>query len=63
MKAIIAMAHTLGIDVIAEGVERPEQFDFLKTLGCGYAQGFYFSKPVPAQDFIKLLSGNRRMNL
>ena len=63
VKAIIAMAHTLGIDVIAEGVERPEQFDFLKTLGCGYAQGFYFSKPVPAQDFIKLLSGNRRMNL
>ena len=63
VKAIIAMAHTLGIDVIAEGVERPEQFDFLKTLGCGYAQGFYFSMPVPAQDFIKLLSGNRRMNL
>jgi diguanylate cyclase (GGDEF)-like protein/PAS domain S-box-containing protein len=63
VKAIIAMAQTLGIGVIAEGVERPEQVDLLKTFGCGYAQGFYFSKPVPAQDFIKLLSGNRRMNL
>jgi diguanylate cyclase (GGDEF)-like protein len=63
VKAIIAMAQTLGIGVIAEGVERPEQVDLLKTFGCGHAQGFYFSKPVPAQDFIKLLSENRRVNL
>jgi len=63
VKAIIAMAHTLKIDVIAEGVERPEQRDLLKAYGCGYAQGFYFSKPVPERDFTKLLSENRRMYL
>ncbi|MDH3383982.1 MAG: EAL domain-containing protein, partial [Deltaproteobacteria bacterium] len=55
VKAIIAMAHTLNIDVIAEGVERSEQKDLLKTFGCGFAQGFYFSKPLPVQDFTKLL--------
>jgi len=63
VKAIIAMAHTLKIDVIAEGVERTEQVDLLKAFGCGYAQGFYFSKPVPERDFTKLLSENRRMYL
>ena len=55
VKAIIAMAHTLNIDVIAEGVENAEQRDLLKTFGCRLAQGFYFSKPLPAQDFTKLL--------
>jgi len=61
VKAIIAMAHTLNIDVIAEGVENAEQKDLLKTFGCGLAQGFYFSKPLPAQDFFKFLSQNRRV--
>jgi len=61
VKAIIAMAHTLNIDVIAEGVENAEQKDLLKTFGCGLAQGFYFSKPLPAQDFFKLLSKQRRV--
>jgi diguanylate cyclase (GGDEF)-like protein len=55
VKAIIAMARTLSIEVIAEGVENAEQRDLLKTFGCGLAQGFYFSKPLPAQDFTKLL--------
>ena len=61
VKAIIAMAHALNIDVIAEGVESAEQKDLLKTFGCGLAQGFYFSKPLPAQDFYKLLSPKRRV--
>src|SRR4030065_1016231 len=47
VKAIIAMAHTLKIDVIAEGVERPEQRDLLKTHGWGRPPGFYFSMPAP----------------
>ena len=63
MQAIIAMAHTLKIDVVAEGVERPEQLDLLKSFGCGYAQGFYFGKPVPEQDFRNLLSENRKIIL
>lgn len=63
VKAILAMAHTLGIEVIAEGVERAEQMELLKGFGCGLAQGYYFSRPVPAAEFTELLSTNRRMVL
>jgi EAL domain-containing protein (putative c-di-GMP-specific phosphodiesterase class I) len=61
VKAILAMANTLNIEVIAEGVERVEQLDLLKRFGCGLAQGFYFSKPVPAAEFHDLLARKRRI--
>jgi diguanylate cyclase (GGDEF)-like protein len=61
VKAILAMANTLDIEVIAEGVERVEQLDLLKRFGCGLAQGFYFSKPVPAAEFHDLLARKRRI--
>jgi diguanylate cyclase (GGDEF)-like protein len=61
VKTIIAMAHTLNIEVIAEGVERVEQLDLLKSFGCDLAQGFLFSKAVPATEFTGLLAGNRRI--
>jgi len=61
VKTIIAMAHSLNIEVIAEGVERREQLDLLKSLGCDLAQGFLFSEPVPAAEFTRLLEENRRM--
>jgi diguanylate cyclase (GGDEF)-like protein/PAS domain S-box-containing protein len=48
-KAIVEMAHSLRLDVIAEGVETEEQLDLLRGLGCNYVQGFLFSKPVPAE--------------
>lgn len=54
--AIIIMAHTLGIKVIAEGVETQEQSDLLKQAGCDYGQGYLWSRPLPAEDFDKLLS-------
>lgn len=59
VKAIIAMAQALDIKVIAEGVERAEQLDLLKAFGCDLAQGFYFSKPVPAAEFTELLAKKR----
>jgi diguanylate cyclase (GGDEF)-like protein/PAS domain S-box-containing protein len=62
--AIVAMAHSLGLQVVAEGVETAEQLAFLKSLGCDRAQGYYFGKPVPAEDFTRLLgSWNARTQL
>jgi diguanylate cyclase (GGDEF)-like protein len=58
VKAILAMAGALNIEVIAEGVERAEQRDLLKGIGCCLAQGYFFSKPVPAADFTDLLARN-----
>jgi EAL domain-containing protein (putative c-di-GMP-specific phosphodiesterase class I) len=55
-EAIIVMAHKLGIKVIAEGVETQVQYDLLKQAGCDYGQGYLWSRPVPAEDFEKLLS-------
>jgi EAL domain-containing protein (putative c-di-GMP-specific phosphodiesterase class I) len=55
VKAIIAMAHTLKIEVIAEGVETAEQLEFLRANDCDKVQGFYFSKPVPAAEFVGLI--------
>jgi EAL domain-containing protein (putative c-di-GMP-specific phosphodiesterase class I) len=53
---IIAMAHHLGFKVLAEGVETQAQLDFLIEHGCDMYQGYFYSKPIPAEDFAKLLS-------
>ena len=55
-EAIIVMAHKLGIKVIAEGVETIEQRDLLIAADCDYAQGYLFSKPVPPDEFERLLT-------
>jgi len=54
--AIIAMAHELGLKVIAEGVETEVQARYLSEHGCDISQGFLYSKPLPALDFAKLLN-------
>jgi EAL domain-containing protein (putative c-di-GMP-specific phosphodiesterase class I) len=53
--AIIGLAHSLGLDVVAEGVETAEQLAFLVEHECDTVQGFYFSRPVPADRVAKLL--------
>ena len=53
--AIIAMAHSLRHTVIAEGVETAAQFAFLRSRGCDEIQGYFFSKPLPAEQFVELL--------
>jgi predicted signal transduction protein with EAL and GGDEF domain len=50
-EAIVVMAHKLGLKVIAEGVETEQQRDILKSIGCDYAQGYLYSKPVPPDEF------------
>jgi EAL domain-containing protein (putative c-di-GMP-specific phosphodiesterase class I) len=55
IKAIIAMAHSLKMTTIAEGVESKEQCEFLEEQQCDEMQGFYFSHPLPASRFESML--------
>ncbi|MHB9798419.1 sensor domain-containing protein [Pseudomonas sp. MT3] len=55
VRAIIAMGHSLGLELIAEGVETPEQLALLEEQGCHLHQGYLFSRPVPLEAFIDLL--------
>ncbi len=55
-EVIIIMAHKLGMKVIAEGVETQEQMNLLLGAGCDYGQGYFFSKPVSASDFLNIES-------
>ncbi|MGZ5044265.1 MAG: putative bifunctional diguanylate cyclase/phosphodiesterase [Methylobacter sp.] len=57
---IIAMGHILGFKVLAEGVETQEQLDFLRMKGCDAYQGYFTSKPVPAEDFAGLLRAQHK---
>lgn len=54
-KAIIHLGHSLGLKVIAEGVELEEQVSFLTELDCEYLQGYYFSKPIPLNELLEFL--------
>src|SRR5262249_11449194 len=49
------LAHTLGLAVVAEGVETPQVYDELASLGCGYAQGYFISRPLPAEELVSWL--------
>ena len=53
--SIVAMAHNLGLKVVAEGVESKTQLEILKTLRCEFIQGFYFAEPMQADDFIRYI--------
>jgi diguanylate cyclase (GGDEF)-like protein/PAS domain S-box-containing protein len=50
LQAIVTLAEHLGLQVVAEGIEDPEQVSFLQALGCHYGQGYFFGKPMPAEN-------------
>ncbi|MDI2032567.1 EAL domain-containing protein [Saccharopolyspora sp. TS4A08] len=52
VSSIITMAHAIGLDVVAEGVETARQLDLLRDIGCDHAQGYYLSKPVPLDELL-----------
>ncbi|WNO09939.1 EAL domain-containing protein [Teredinibacter sp. KSP-S5-2] len=55
VEASIILAHKLGLEVIAEGVENQQQYEFLKKLGCDVAQGFLYGRPVPGEEILSLI--------
>ena len=57
--AIIAMAHQLGLVVVAEGIETPQQLEYLRDQGCQLGQGYLLGKPVAAAEATAVISSNR----
>ncbi len=57
LHSIVALAHDLDMDVVAEGAETQEDLDLLREIGCEFAQGFFFGEPMSAQDAISYLAG------
>ena len=51
LETIIVLSKKLGMEVITEGVETKEQLDMLNAMGCNMYQGYYFSKPIPVEEF------------
>ena len=58
LKSIIAMAHELGMQLVAEGAETEEQVVFLRENDCDCIQGYYYSKPLPEDEFLEYLGEN-----
>ncbi|HET6894781.1 MAG TPA: EAL domain-containing protein [Candidatus Baltobacteraceae bacterium] len=60
-QSIVTLAHSLGLQVVAEGAETARQLQMLREFGCDFVQGYYFSRPVPADDFEAMLAGGKRL--
>jgi len=60
VRATIDLAHALGLQVIAEGVETSDAVATLTSLGCDFAQGFHFARPMPATDLVRWLDARTR---
>lgn len=55
VSSTVELAHRMGLEVVAEGIEDAECLDFLRSIGCDYAQGYYIAKPMPAAGFIDMV--------
>ena len=63
VRAIVSLGHSLELDVVAEGVESREQVQLLRFEGCHQMQGFYFAKPMPANEFVAFVAGEPQLAL
>ena len=55
MNAAIHMVHGMELQIVSEGIETKEQFDTIKDLGVSYIQGYYFSRPLPQDEFLEFI--------
>jgi EAL domain-containing protein (putative c-di-GMP-specific phosphodiesterase class I) len=58
VRSTIELAHNLGLELVAEGVEDQETLELLAALGCDLAQGFHLARPMPADDLARLAAGD-----
>ncbi len=59
VNAVVGLAHNLGLSVVAEGLEKPEQAAFLQAVDCDYGQGYLFARPMPGEEFDALLRSQK----
>jgi EAL domain-containing protein (putative c-di-GMP-specific phosphodiesterase class I) len=59
--AILAMSSSLGLDVVAEGIEDEKQARLLGDMGCRYAQGYFYARPLPATEILAYLENHGRV--
>ena len=62
IESIVSMAKRLKLGIVVEGTETIEQVNFCKSIGCEVAQGYYFSRPIPADEYIALIKENRQLS-
>ena len=55
LENMISMILKMGRKIVVEGIETKEQYDYLASLGINYAQGYYFSKPIPEEEFLRFI--------
>ena len=60
LTGMVDILHKIGMDVVAEGIETKEQMMVMQDMGVEYIQGFYYSKPIPEEDFLSFLAGKNR---
>ena len=60
LENMVSMILQMGLKIVVEGVETKEQFDYLEALGVTYIQGYYFSKPIDSQDYLRFLERYNR---
>jgi EAL domain-containing protein (putative c-di-GMP-specific phosphodiesterase class I) len=61
VKAVISLAHSLGLEVTGEGVESAEHLELLRGMGCDFAQGYHLARPLPSEEIPALLSSGIRI--